>query len=171
MPTAAQYLTIVGDERIVSLQNADPTDVPKNLDFAPPIGIYPNGPGTPQKGNRKIAIKVLVPVEGADPQYDADQTLTLKVKVPDGNLAAPGLQKFDATTPEGDYLPQAKLIAQNLTAISKFAYATPIIGSENVADQTLDILIQLNLLAGPLDQKDTYAIFLVEIDWSYSASN
>ena len=165
MATAAKYMPIVGANRITSFVNLTPTPIPPTLEDE----IYPNFPGVPQVGNRKIAIKVKVePVIGQGAEAD-DLDLILTVKVPDGALSAPGVQKFDAATPQLDYYPQAKLIPQNHSSIIRLAYATLMVGDENVANQTVDILIrQADIDPSP---KADAVLFLVEIDWSYSASN
>ena len=165
MATAAKYMPIIGANRIVSFVNLTPTAIPPTLEAE----IYPNNPGVPQVGNRKIAIKVKIePVVGQGAEAD-DLDLILKVKVPDGALSAPGVQTFDATTPQLDYFPRAKLIPQNMSSILRLAFATPIVGDEDVAAQTVDILIRQAAIDP--DPKEDLVIFVVEIDWSHSIIN
>jgi hypothetical protein len=166
MATTAQYFALIGKERIVSFVNSaapTPDPVPDNLDQPPPVGAMPNGPGTPQKGNRKVV--VMVTSSSSSPEAD-DLILRLTVKVPAGILNNPKLQKFAADTPEPDYLPQVKLIAQSPDAA--FCAAIPdIVGSDPV-NQTVTAIIYN--IAGPPKKKGAF-IYLVELDWSHSTPN
>ena len=171
MATVSQYMPLVGANRIVSLVNLFPTAIPPTLE-----DIYVNSGGVPQKGNKKVVIMVKIPVvdPGGGPVPDPnDLTLTLKVQVPAGIIAAPGLQKFDASTPELSYYPQAKLIPQNGQCYNKFAFATPLLASGDPVAQTVDVSIILDPNAPPVapPKKDPYCLFLVEVDWSHSVPN
>jgi hypothetical protein len=163
MATTGQYLALIGGDRIVSfVNNAAPTPdpIPNDLD-APPL--FPNGPGTPQKGNRKVV--VMVASSSSSPEAD-DLYFRLTVKVPAGILNNPTLQKFAADTPETNYLPQVKLIPQSPDAA--FCAAIPEILESDPVNQTVTALIYN--VSGPPKKKGAF-IYLVELDWSHSVPN
>jgi len=167
MPTNAEYMTLVGDNRIISLINDDGqatgVAVPKTLEntlYAPAV------PGDDQEGNRKIIIKMRVngvwttqePVVDA---YEEDKLFRLKVEVPKGVIASPGPHVGNAVqnivvnnpivaadTPLLSYMPLAYAIPANETCYPEVLVASPIrdeVGpsfSPNQALQSVDIQIR-----------------------------
>jgi len=187
MPTNAKYMTIIGDNRIVSLQNGAGVDVPKTLeyDLFAGWGAGTTGEGDDQPGNRQIAIMMLLaPIwqEKKEPVYEDDDSYILRVRVPQGIIAAPGIQRFVANTPlqatdtpRKAFFPQAYVIPQNATCRAVGLAATPIVASADQANQTLDIgITQFNV--EPVQPKQgpsylNYLLFLVKVDWSHTIIN
>lgn len=159
MATTAQYMAIIGANRIVSFVNDDADVIPASLEAA----IYTDTPGTPRVGNRKIVLLVAITTPNAG-QDSPDSDLVLKVRVPAGVVAA-HVQKFDANTPQLDYYPYVKVSSMNPNCYVERVSAAPLPTTENVANQTLDIGIQ------QLASAANSITFLLEIDWSHTIVN
>ena len=197
MPTNAEYMTLVGDNRIVSLINDTGAGVavPKTLENT----LYsPREPGDDQPGNRKIIIKMRIGPIWDDqellPENAEDSDFILKVEVPKGIITGPGVhtgnavQEFAYNTPPEthdtpllSYFPMAYAIPQNETCYPELLFATPVINSPDEDAQTVDILIRQANLAAPYYAPivpappappvfPNYMLFYVVVDWSYSAS-
>lgn len=196
MPTNAQYMTLVGDNRIVSLMNDDgvapgAVAVPKTLENF----LYaPAEPGDDQEGNRKIVIMMKVaPIwqeKKGPPPYAEDLLFRLKVRVPKGIITGPGpntgnaVQLFTASdpaaagdTPKLSYFPYAYALPQNETCYPEYLVAQPVDSDPPVSPdpvaQTVDIQIRQagidpNIMPPPIFAN--VLLFLVVVDWSYSAS-
>jgi hypothetical protein len=172
MPTNAEYVVLIGEERIVSVINdgGNGVAVPKE-DVTGGGQIQENHP---DKGNRKIVMGLkIAPDQGGI--LVEDQQISIRVKVPDG-LIRHNIQrfKFDLSniTPDTnnplDFVPFAKIFPQNAAAVAANSYASYLAG---LPPNEIDEENQTLVIGVGNDGGENLIILGLEIDFYHSISN